>query len=124
MAKVRRALGSDFAAIVAMAQDMHDESPRFSKLGFLPERCLDLLAGLSVSPMGLVLVAEQDGLIVGMLGGIASKHFFSDDMTASEALPWFVGDLKRARDDLRVAVEKQSGNDQIALAERRSRERV
>ncbi|HYP26739.1 MAG TPA: CocE/NonD family hydrolase [Blastocatellia bacterium] len=38
-----------------------------------------------------------------------------DDKTASEALYWFVGDLNRARADLRAAVEKQKGKDKIAL---------
>ena len=40
-----------------------------------------------------------------------------DDRTSSEALYWFAGDLKRARDDLRAAVEKQAGKDTIALAD-------
>ena len=84
MAKVRRAVGADFPTMVTMGQDMRDESPRFSRLGYSPDRCLELLAGLSVSPQGLVLVAEQDGVIVGMLLGLASRHFFSDDITASE----------------------------------------
>jgi GNAT superfamily N-acetyltransferase len=84
VASVRRALGSDFAALVAMGEDMHHESPRFAGLSYSQERCHALLAGLSASPHGLALVAEQGGEIVGMLLGLVSKHFFSDDLTASE----------------------------------------
>src|SRR5262249_19187879 len=39
------------------------------------------------------------------------------DLQAIEALPWFAGDLNRARNDLRAAMEKQTGNDKIGLAD-------
>lgn len=47
------------------------------------------------------------------------RAFFShlDDLQASEALPWFSGDLNRSRNDLRAALEKQNGKDGIALAD-------
>lgn len=94
MAKVRRAVGADFPTLIAMGHDMRDESPRFSRLGYSPDRCLELLAGLSVSPQGLVLVVEQDGMIVGMLLGFISKHFFSDDLTASELVVYVVPEAR------------------------------
>jgi GNAT superfamily N-acetyltransferase len=84
VANVRRALASDFAALVTMGEDMHDESPRFAGLGYSRERCFELLAGLSASPSGLVLVAEQGGELVGMVLGFVTRHFFSDDLTGSE----------------------------------------
>lgn len=84
MAKVRRAVGADFPTLIAMGQELCAESPRFSRLTYSPDRCLELLAGLSVSPQGLVLVAEQEGAIVGMLLGFVSKHFFAEELTASE----------------------------------------
>jgi hypothetical protein len=40
-----------------------------------------------------------------------------DDLQASNTLPWFSGDLDRARNDLGVALEKQKGRDRIALAD-------
>jgi len=73
---------------------MRDESPRFSRLGYSPDRCRELLAGLSGSPQGLVLVAEQDGVIVGALLGLASRHFFSDDITASELAVYVAPDAR------------------------------
>jgi len=94
VAKVRRAVGADFPTLIAMGREMRDESPRFARLGYSPERCHELLAGLSTSPQGLVLVAEQDGLIVGMLLGLASRHFFSDDITASELVVYVAPDAR------------------------------
>jgi GNAT superfamily N-acetyltransferase len=90
VASVRRALGSDFATLVTMGEGMHAESLRFAALGYSYEKCHVLLAGLALSPHGLVLVAEQDGEIVGMLLGMAVPHFFSDDLTASELVVYVV----------------------------------
>ena len=40
-----------------------------------------------------------------------------DDRGASEAVFWFGGDMGRARDDLRAAVERQKGKDRITLTD-------
>jgi uncharacterized protein len=40
-----------------------------------------------------------------------------NDLQAAEARLWFVGDLNRARNDLRAVMEKQTGKDKIALAD-------
>ena len=40
-----------------------------------------------------------------------------DDLKAADALPWFSGDLNRARNDLRAALEKQKAKDGIALTD-------
>jgi uncharacterized protein len=40
-----------------------------------------------------------------------------NDTRAAEARLWFVGDLNRARNDLRAAMEKQTGKDKIGLAD-------
>src|SRR5262245_2943524 len=42
-----------------------------------------------------------------------------DDKTSSEALPWFGGDLNRARNDLRAAIERQKARniDKITLSD-------
>ncbi|MGH9837912.1 MAG: CocE/NonD family hydrolase [Blastocatellia bacterium] len=40
-----------------------------------------------------------------------------NDLQAAEARLWFVGDLNRARNDLRAAVEKQTGKDKIGFAD-------
>jgi putative CocE/NonD family hydrolase len=40
-----------------------------------------------------------------------------NDTRAAEARLWFVGDLNRAQNDLRAAVDKQTGKDKIGLAD-------
>lgn len=84
MANVRRARPEDFPVLVELGRAMQQESPRYRGLSFVDERCLKLLGFLCTSPHGVVLVAENDGQIVGMIVGFASQHFFSEDWTAGE----------------------------------------
>lgn len=85
MAKTRHATHADISAMVDLAREMHDESPRFQRYAFLGYRLRTTLeAVLSMGPRGCLLVMEQDGEIVGALVAVAVEHFACDVLQASD----------------------------------------
>ena len=87
MTTIRRATIGDIAQIIAMAKDMHQESPRYRILGFNANKVGHLaLVLIQDSQAGGVLVAEKEAKLVGMLGFHVGKHFFSDDAFASDVV--------------------------------------
>ncbi len=98
---IRPATHDDLDLLMDIAVAMHRESPRFSRLGFSPEKVLNLYVTLIDQPQGLLLVAERDGLVVGGVAAFVSEHWFSDDLVANEfavfLLPEHRGGMTAAR---------------------------
>ncbi|CAB4199481.1 hypothetical protein UFOVP1326_50 [uncultured Caudovirales phage] len=89
MAKVRYAELHDVADIVELGVEMHAESPRFAPMDFNRDKVAALITRLIDLPIGCVLVVEEGGKIIGMLGGVVSEQFFGASLTASD-FAWFV----------------------------------
>ena len=89
MAKVREAELRDVADIVDLGVLMHAESPRFAPMDFSYDKVAALITKLIEVPVGCVLVVEERGKIIGMLGGVVSEQFFGSSLTASD-FAWFV----------------------------------
>lgn len=98
---IRDATPDDLDLLMDIAQAMHQESPRFSKLAFSEAKVLQLYVGLMELPNGLLAVAEKDGVVVGGVAGIVTEHWFSTDLTANEfavfILPEHRGGMTAAR---------------------------
>lgn len=90
---VRPAAAADIPALVEMGRAMHAESPRFARFGFNPDKVAALAAG--VIPGGGALVAERDGIIVGMMAGFVVAQWFSDDLIASDFVLYLQPDERR-----------------------------
>lgn len=87
MANIRRATGADVGAILAMARDMHAESPRYRGLDFDEEKLFNLAQHLMHTPKaGGVLVAEVEGAVVGMFAFHVDQYFFGHDAFASDVV--------------------------------------
>lgn len=87
MTTIRRAGRPDIPAIISMARDMHQESPRYRTLGFDAEKISALALHLMLTPgAGGVLVAEKGDKIVGMFAFHVGQHFFSNDTFASDVV--------------------------------------
>jgi uncharacterized protein len=86
-------------------------------------RATDPASALALLPFEMVAKAKAKQAATGVALNEAFKQEFRkvfehlDDKSASKALYWFGGDLSRARDDLRAAVERQKGKDKIALTD-------
>jgi GNAT superfamily N-acetyltransferase len=75
----------DMPALLAMCAAMHAESPRFNTLVYSEEKMYNLIEQLINSPnLGGVLVAEQEGQLVGMFGYVIVAQFFGPDTMATD----------------------------------------
>lgn len=79
---IRYATLDDLDVLMDLAELMHQESPRYSRLSFNSDKVLALYVNLINT--GIVLVVEKDQQIVGGLAGFVAPHWFSDDLVASE----------------------------------------
>lgn len=85
MTVIRRAIKSDIPAMVEMGRSMIDESPRYRSQGVNVEKLHNLAMALVTAAMpGGVLVAEKEGVVVGMLAFHIGQHFFNDVTFASD----------------------------------------
>lgn len=82
---LRRATRDDVPAIVALGQRMHEESPRYSRYPYQPERIRRAIGLMLASPSCFVLVAERDGAPAGFFGGMLSEHPFTGHFYAGDA---------------------------------------
>ena len=81
---IRDATLDDAANLLRMGELMQQESPRFNKFTFDREKSAALINHLISINNGIIVVAEKDGVIVGMLGGMVTEHFFSRDLYACD----------------------------------------
>lgn len=91
---IRAAAPRDLLPLVELGKVMHAESPRLGKLRFVPDKVLRTLAGLIGNPDGLLLVAEQDGEIIGGIAAAVEEHWFSDQKMAYD-IGLFIHPAKR-----------------------------
>lgn len=85
MTIVRNAIEADRLPLFKLAVAMHGETD-FRHLRFNPEKALQSLHALIHDPMRLLLVAEHEGEVVGMLAACRLDLSFSDDPVAAEEL--------------------------------------
>lgn len=91
---VRPATVDDVPQLVTLGEQMHAESPRFSRMTFDAEKLAAFLASAVNAPHMLVLVAERGGEVVGGFVGLVVEHWFSRDLMATD-LALFVDQRKR-----------------------------
>lgn len=72
---IRKAEPKDFYKLLLMAELMHRESPRYSKMPFVLAKATASIRNLMNT--GGAFVAEMNGDVIGMLGGVVIEHFFS-----------------------------------------------
>lgn len=73
----------DLPALLVLGQQMHAESPRFSRLRFSASRLESTLRLLLGSGQFLV-VAEDGRRVVGGMAAVAMPHWASDDLVATD----------------------------------------
>lgn len=82
---LRQATHGDLTAIIELAREMHDESPRFRRYAFLGYRLRTTLeAALNMGERGCLIVVERDGRIIGAFAGVAVDHFACDVLQACD----------------------------------------
>jgi len=84
VAEIRQATLLDVEAMIALGARMHDESPRFRKFDYRPQKLRALAE--RVIPAGGAFVAEVSGRIVGMFVGFIAEQYFGNARYASDLL--------------------------------------
>ncbi len=83
---IREAREADLSRLVEMGQRFLRESSYKAHLSDNPEQMRKLARELT--DRNSVLVAEEDGQIIGMLGFLIYPHFLSGDLTVGEVFWW------------------------------------
>lgn len=84
---IREALPTDIDRIVEMGSRSLREGPYRDEVGDSPKTTAALCQ--QVLESGKILVAEEDGNVIGVLGFIVFPHYFSGERTAGELI-WYV----------------------------------
>src|SRR5437762_11638475 len=84
---IREAREADLGRLVEMGQRFLRESSYKTHLSDNPEQMRKLAKDLT--ERNSVLVAEEDGQLIGMLGFLVYPHFLSGDLTVGEVF-WYV----------------------------------
>lgn len=99
--RVRDATLDDVPALLALGQRMHAESPRFRQIEFDSPRLQMTLEQVLAADGGFLMVGVHDDTIAGVMVGLATQHWCSTDIVASELAlyvePEFRGSLLAAR---------------------------
>ncbi|HMF95098.1 MAG TPA: GNAT family N-acetyltransferase [Vicinamibacterales bacterium] len=98
----RPATLEDLDAIVAMGERFRSSSPIYAtRLAANPDQMRALATRLITDPLGIILVAERDGALVGMLAALIYPHFLSGVRAAGE-LAWWVDPAARGTIGVRL----------------------
>lgn len=91
---IRPATPHDLPALLDLGEQMHAESPRFSRLAFSRDRLHQTLSGLLSSPAGFLWVAESEGQVIGGMAGFIAQHWASEDKVSTD-LALFIDERMR-----------------------------
>lgn len=81
---IRNAVTADVPNLVELGREMHQESPRFSRLSFDGDKVAMLFCSLIEGDHGFVMVAERGGQIIGGMAAYIAAHWFSQDLVATD----------------------------------------
>lgn len=117
--RIRRASLEDIDQMVELGAEMHRESS-YKQYSFDRRRTENTLVGIIEDRLGIPLVAEKDGVILGGIVGGVSQHYFGLDMVASELALFITKDERKGRLALKILLAfideaKELGADQIAI---------
>lgn len=74
---IRPIITKDLNAVLSMAVRMQQEAPRYRDMPFIIPKAVAVINRLIEQGGGFV--AEKDGNIIGMVGGIITEHFFNHE---------------------------------------------
>lgn len=86
---IRRATPDDLPRIIEMGQRFIAETPYRDLISEAdPERVTDLVVKVATSPDGVILIADDDGNVTGMIAMVVGEHPYSGERTGSELVWW------------------------------------
>lgn len=91
---IRVANLDDLPRILDLGEQLHKESPRWSRLSFNRGKAEAFMRLLLTDPRGVIFVAEREGAVVGGIAGFAEPHWSSDDIVAQEVSFFMASDAR------------------------------
>lgn len=85
---IREATPLDVPALVAMGREFLATSDYHALLLDNPDQMAALATQLIAADLGVVLVADHDGTLTGMIGVLVTAHHLSAEPVAMEAFWW------------------------------------
>ena len=82
---IRTATQDDLPRLLELGQQLHEESPRWSRIPFSRARAAQTLTNMMLSADGVIFVAEKGGRVVGGIAGLIQDHWACDARVAHEA---------------------------------------
>lgn len=89
---IREATEADIPEIARLGELFHEQAGWSDVVAYSVEDCAVSLAAFMAAGCFLCVVAEHDGAIVGMAGGVVSPVYFCRDHLSGEELFWWVTD--------------------------------
>jgi len=86
---IRKAEQKDLEAVIELGRAFFEEAKTDLTPEFSEDKAASIIQGMIESDACILYVAEEDGVLVGMIGAIVSEHWFSNDTVAQE-LFWYV----------------------------------
>lgn len=91
---IREAVATDIPEIVRLGSESLKAGPYKDMLKDSPEHSAKLALQVITNADGRVLLLEENGKVVGLLGFLIFPHYFTGEKTASEIM-WFVEEHHR-----------------------------
>lgn len=98
---IREATINDAISVVTMGRKFLMEGPYKGKLTDVPEYFIKFTMGLIDNPSAKVLVADNHGLLIGVLAFMFGPHYLSGESVASELI-WYVEPMYRGQVSLEL----------------------
>lgn len=92
---IRSAVPDDIPTLVDLGEYMKKESPRYRRYPYSREKVLNFTYNLMEADHGIVIVAEQNDVIIGMMLGFVTEFFFTDDAAFASDFVLYVVPEKR-----------------------------
>lgn len=87
---IRPATHDDIEAVTALGEKFHTEGGLEQLAPYDPDSIRSLLAVLIDGDSGILIVAEQDGEIIGMAGGMVFPLYFNAAVKVGQEFFWWV----------------------------------
>lgn len=81
---IRDAIPDDVPALVELGRRMATESPHYAHLPYSPAKMDRLFRSLIDSADGLLVLAEVDGAVVGVMAAMVAEHWMSEARIATD----------------------------------------
>lgn len=108
---IRRAKIDDIPHLLALAEWMHRESPRLSRLEFSQERTEQMIRVMlnDADSRFAVFVAERkDGALVGFIAGYSDSHYTSKEVIALVSMFFMLAEARASIDAERLVCVMRS----------------